>query len=95
MTLKKDAKVAAYTTVRRQQREFLSKLGQAYYSGTIGFDTYKALNNICVDVGRFGALRGYEAWYDKTGAHSGATRNSPFWVITNRGALIIQNERYT
>ena len=95
MTLKKDAKVAAYTTVRRQQRELLSKLGQAYYSGTIGFDTYKALNNICVDVGRFGALRGYEAWYDKTGAHSGATRNSPFWVITNRGALIIQNERYT
>ena len=95
MTLKKDAKVAAYTTVRRQQREFLSKLGQAYRSGTIGFDTYKAVNNICMDVGRFGALRGYEAWYDKTGAHSGATRNNPFWVVTNRGALMIQNERYT
>ena len=95
MTLKKDAKVAAYTTVRRQQREFLSKLGQAYRSGTIGFDTYKAVNNICMDVGRFGALRGYEAWYDKNGAHSGATRNNPFWVVTNRGALMIQNERYT
>lgn len=95
MTIKKDTKTAAYTTVRRQQRDFIGKVRSAYYNGKIDRSLADTIVNICSDVGRFGALRGYEAWYDKTGAHSGARRSSPFWVVVNRGKMIIQNERYT
>lgn len=94
MTLQKGTKTASYSTVRGQQHAFLSKLWSARYSGSIDNGLANTIQNICSDVGRFGALRGYEAWYDR-GAHSGANKNNPFWVITNRGALIIQNERYS
>lgn len=94
MTLKKGTNTAAYSTVKSQQRDFLSKLWSARYSGSIDNELANTIQNICSDVGRFGALRGYEAWYDR-GAHSGANKNNPFWVITNRGSLIIQNERYS
>lgn len=95
MTIKKDTKTAAYTTVRRQQRDFIGRVRTASYNGKIDRSLADTIVNICSDVGRFGALRGYEAWYDKTGAHSGARRSSPFWVVVNRGKMIIQNERYT
>lgn len=94
MTLQKGTKTASYSTVRGQQRDFLAKLWSARYSGSIDNGLANTIQNICSDVGRFGALRGYEAWYDR-GAHSGANKNNPFWVITNRGSLIIQNERYS
>ena len=95
MTLQKDTRTAAYQTVRRQQRDFNSKLRDAIWNGKIDRAKGNAILDITMNVGRFAALRGYEAYYDKSAANSGARPEHPFWVVLNRGKLIVQNERYT
>ena len=95
MTLKKGTITASYDEVLAQQKDFTTKVREAIRNGKMSqTDGYKIID-VCEDAGRFGALRGYEAWYDNTGMHSGATPSDPYWVITNRSKVIIQKERYT
>lgn len=94
LTLEKGTKTAAYTTIERQQIDFQGALRRAYLNGKISQEKYNKTYVVTSDVGRFAALRGYEAWYDKTGAHSGASRTAPYWVIANRSKVIVQKERY-
>jgi hypothetical protein len=95
MTVAKDAKIASYQVVRRQSYAFASKMYSAEQSGAIDTNKARKIREIVSDVGRFAALRGYDAYYDKTRANSGASQAHPFWVVLNRGKTIIQNERYT
>ena len=91
MTLKKGTKTASVETIRKEQRDFRAKL-----NGDIDIekDFLQQLFDITEDTGRFAALRGYEAWYDNTGNSSGASPIEPYWVVVNRGQIIIQKERY-
>ena len=91
MTLKKGTKTASIETIKKEQKGFYMKL---LSSSSVSPQQRKKLLDITDDIGRFAALRGYEAWYDNTGMHSGGTPISPYWVVVNRGQIIIQKERY-
>lgn len=95
MTLAKGTRTASFQTVRNQQRAFRDKVRSAVQTGAMDAARGQTILSITRDVGRFAALRGYEAYYDKTRANSGANKSHPFWVVLNRGKVIIQNERYT
>jgi hypothetical protein len=95
MTLDKTAKKATFATVRGEQTDFQNRVMRAFQNGVISMKEHNALRCLTDDPGRFAALRGYDAFYDRSSKHSGANASHPFWVILNRGKTIIQNERYT
>ena len=95
MTLDKDAKITTFKKLANDRTAFESKLISARNSGALKDKDYNYLKTMIGDAGRYGALRGFDAWHDSTGGYSGASSQNPYWVITNRSKIIIQNERYT
>lgn len=94
-TYEKSMKTITYSRLASNRRDFVSKLWQAQSDGKIDAGFAQKLEWIVQDVGRFGALRGYECIIDK-GAHSGARKDNPFHNVLNRGKIIIQSDkRYT
>lgn len=95
MTLDKSAKKGTFAAVKKEQQGFRIMVRTAIQNGYM--DSKKGHSLLCLteDTGRFAALRGYDAYYERGSQHSGANASHPFWVILNRGKTIIQNERYT
>jgi|GEM_PF-1369712 len=95
MTLDKTAKKATFAAVRKEQQAFQYRVMSATHQGLLSLKQSNALMHLTDDPGRFAALRGYDAYYERGKKNSGANASHPFWVLLNRGKIIIQNERYT
>lgn len=95
-TYEPSMKTVSYGRLAANRRDFDYKVWEAQNAGKLDNDFASLLRSVVQDVGRFGALRGYEAILDKTGAHSGAKKWNPFHNVLNRGKIIIQSDkRYT
>lgn len=94
LTLKKGTKIAEYESIIQQKKEFSAKLQKSYNNGKVSYKQFDLVSNLVNDVGRFAAIRGYEAWHDNDPNRSGARQDEPYWVITNRSKIIVQKERY-
>lgn len=92
-TLDSKAKTGNFNTIRKNKMEFLSELQRHYHQGDISGSDYDYLFNLAKDTGRFAALRGFDAYKTTNSRHGGASQQTPFWIILNRGSMIIQDER--
>lgn len=92
-TLDSKSKTGNFSSICNNKREFIRNLTTHHNNGDISDSEYQYLFDLTKDTGRFAALRGYDAFKATDSYSGGANQSRPYWVILNRGAMIIQDER--